>query len=231
MARRKPWKLKAWSFSAWQQYDSCPAKFAYQRRDRLPAPSSPAMERGTDVHRKGEFYLKGKIRGVPREYSAFSTEMRGLKAAGAFAEEMWAVNADWEVCDWQDWDSCWLRAKTDAHEPDGDELTIIDFKTGRIYADTARDQAEVCAAIAPAFYDFEIANVGFWYLDQDEVSDFSFSYAECMDLREDWTAKVEPMFTDKTFTPKPSKHACRYCPYRSDTMMENGQYGPCTLWV
>lgn len=49
-----------WSFSQWESYTQCPAKWKYQSILRLPrAPAGPAAARGSDLHDRVENYIKG----------------------------------------------------------------------------------------------------------------------------------------------------------------------------
>jgi len=51
-----------WSFSQWESYDQCPAKWRYQSVLRLPRkPAGPAAKRGTHLHDRAEAYIKGEI--------------------------------------------------------------------------------------------------------------------------------------------------------------------------
>jgi hypothetical protein len=48
-----------WSFSQWDTYNSCPAKWKYKYVDKLPdMPTGPAAERGTLIHSTVEAYIE-----------------------------------------------------------------------------------------------------------------------------------------------------------------------------
>lgn len=51
-----------WSFSQWETYDQCPAKWRFRSVLRLPQkPAGPAAARGTDLHDRVEGYIKGEV--------------------------------------------------------------------------------------------------------------------------------------------------------------------------
>ena len=70
-------KSKRWSYSRWSKYHDCPAQYEW---DYLLHPgkkiSSPAMERGLDIHKKAENFVNGKITGMPNELGYFASEFR-----------------------------------------------------------------------------------------------------------------------------------------------------------
>lgn len=56
-----PPKVFRWSFSQWESYQQCPAKWKYQSVLRLPrAPSGPAAARGTHLHDRVEGFIRGE---------------------------------------------------------------------------------------------------------------------------------------------------------------------------
>lgn len=231
--------IQRWSYSAYSQWAECPAKYAYQRFDRLkPAKSSPALERGTRIHTLGEQYLDGTLSVVPKEYKAVDNLMKSARNVGYVPEENWAVTVNWEPCEWTDWNNNWGMAKTDAHflfESDG-VLSIVDFKTGRIYPKHA-DQAEVYAVFGGAYYpdEFDKVEIEFWYLDQkgDEIlgdSPFVYTAAEVAESRIKWVDKVQRMMSSTRFPHKPSRNSCRFCDFRSDKELAGGAPGPCDEW-
>jgi len=51
-----------WSFSAWEQYETCPQAYKFKRIDRLPTqPPGPAAARGLDLHDRVERSIKNEI--------------------------------------------------------------------------------------------------------------------------------------------------------------------------
>lgn len=51
-----------WSFSQWESYDSCPARWKYKNVLRLPSqPPGPAAARGLDLHDRVEKYILGEL--------------------------------------------------------------------------------------------------------------------------------------------------------------------------
>ena len=103
--------VKAWSYSRLADYEQCPAKFKYKHIDRLPDPGSAAMQRGSDIHKAGENFLKGKGKLTP-EYKYFKKEMAELKQLSPLVEQQWGFTANWEQTGWFGNDT-WLRIVCD----------------------------------------------------------------------------------------------------------------------
>lgn len=55
----KPFK---WSFSQWENYNSCPQRWKFKSVMKLPSsPPGPAAARGLDMHDRAEKFIKGEI--------------------------------------------------------------------------------------------------------------------------------------------------------------------------
>jgi len=220
-----------WSFSRWALYRSCPRNYMLDKIKKLvPFKGNSATERGDTVHKMAEAYLKGRTKGLPDELNNFKTEFTNLRKVAAKSEEEWCVTKDGKKTHGQDWNGVWLRAKVDAHATlDDDTILIIDFKTGRIKPDMA--QLDLYAALSTLYYDVENIEVEIWFLDhQGEDAIFSKTYtrreAEAL-WRSKWRERATRMLEDRTFKPKPSLASCKYCQYRSDKELPDGQPGPC----
>ena len=157
--------ITAWSYSRWAMYETCPAQFKYKHIDRLPDPGSAAMQRGNDVHKAGENYLKGTVKTLAPEFTHFKDQMKSLKKLQPMVEQQWGFTADWQPTSWFG-SNTWLRIVCDvAIEYDDNTAEVIDFKTGKKYS-TNEDQIELFSG-APFMRnpDIEHVTARLWYLD------------------------------------------------------------------
>lgn len=228
--------VKSWSFSRWNDYRMCPARFKYKHLDKLAEPPSPAMDRGSAIHKLAEDYTKGTLRTLPKDLELFKEGFAKLrKEKVKMVEEQWAFTRDWQVTQWNNWSDCWLRVKLDVAyiNVEHNALVPIDHKTGKF-----RDQKNEEYLLQLDLYGVagfaqvptvDVVSPRLWYLDhgriypdpeQDEPEIEYFKKDE-KDLRKTWMARVEPMFADRTFKPTPSADACRFCHYRK------ANNGPC----
>lgn len=182
--------VTAWSYSRYSDYKLCPLKFKLKHIDKLKEPGSPAMERGSAIHKLGETFLTApqlepvpvpKTRKkpvideivIPIEYANFQEEMVQLRGLSPLVEQQWGFTQAWEPAaasarDPHGWfaGDTWLRIVTDVTVVyDDDTADIVDFKTGKMY-DTNQEQMELfsCGPFMK-FPKVEAITTRLWYLD------------------------------------------------------------------
>ena len=227
MARRKPKYPDTWSHSRQGVHAKCPFRYKLQYIDKLPQPPNRHAERGNDIHAKGEHYLLGDIRGIPREYGGHAEELRGLKRLCAVPEQMWSVGCAWKTCGWKDYGVTWLRAKCDVHLYFEEErsLSIIDFKTGQVYP-THKGQGELYSVMGLSYYpELLEVNVEFWYLDKGTIANYDYDVKTVKKLKNIWHKRGVNMLKDRKFLATPSDDSCKWCPYHPK------KGGPCKKGV
>jgi len=213
-----PYKIPTgWSYSSYSIWSGCPHRYLLEKVMRLRTPSSPQMVRGETIHKYAENFVKGLIRGIPKDLRRFETEFKTLRKAKAKAEAPWGISPEWKPVDFH---AGWLRLKLDASLSDakGHDIHVIDYKTGRVY-DTHETQSDIYAASTlPYFPKLRTVNVEFWYLDHGHLgqSPFKYTLKEVQALQKDWTKKALKMLGDRRFRPTPSKETCKWCPHRAD---------------
>ena len=218
--------VTAWSISRLNTYSQCPFKFKLTAIDRIKEPSSPAMERGSAIHKEAELYLKGDLTELPTSLALVAEEFEELKKLGAQSELEVTFTKDWGITGWFDADA-WCRIKIDAMAMQDGTIRIIDFKTGKYKPDdneAYEQQLELYALAALTLYP-DIAKVSAELLFVDSgnhvgTKQDSYTHAMLPALRTKWEGKVSPMFVDTMFSPRLNQY-CRWCHFRK----ENG--GPC----
>ena len=178
-----PRKITAWSYSALSQYEKCPRQYKYARIDKLPQPESHALERGNILHAKAEQFVKGNIKGMPKELSSFQNELKELKR----------LCADKEL--------------------ERDVGTVIDYKTGKIYPHHEEQGNLYGLATFIHFPKIKIVDIEFWYFDQGgHVESFSYNKKDLPAMKKDWKNRAAVLFRETKWAPKPGNH-CRWCPF------------------
>lgn len=222
-----------WSFSRWEVFRDCPYRYAMQfiARVKTPDETNYAFERGNAVHKLSENFISGEIRGVPKDLATFRQEFLAIRKLDAVAEVDYTVNADWEPTASDDFDNAWLRAKLDIVVP-ADTLTVIDVKTGQQRTEKHEEQGSIYGMLALERHadDYDAVDVEFWYTDSGETLPLTFELSELDKLKRDWLKKIKPMLNGRLFPKTPSKDACRYCKFRSDKVLANGDPGDCDEW-
>lgn len=220
MAWDKPTKITSWSYSRFSLYESCPAKAKYKFLDKLPDPGGAAMERGNTIHKLAEQYTKGELKKLPPELKLFADEFKELKKSKPIVEETWAFTKDWIKTTWNDWKGCAVRIKTDAACLDGEDLHVIDHKTGKKREGYDEQLSLYAVGGGLIFPKVKKIITHLWFLDLGETVVKEYDAAEVPVLQKEWDKKVKPMLNDTRFAPKPS-HTCRWCPY------SKANSGPC----
>jgi len=182
----------------------------------------PAAMRGSEIHLKAEHFLSGSIRGLPTELKKLAPEYTALKKAKPMLELKLAVDNAWKPVNW---DYSWGRGIVDALARKGDEMIIIDHKTGRIYQKHI-DQAQVYACLTAAnVEDAQEFQTEFWYTDWGQVREWHYTRKEVEEeLMPAFEERVMVMHTAKKFPKTPSQSACMWCPDRTD------KGGKCREW-
>lgn len=232
--------VTAWSYSRYADFKECPFKFKCKHIDRIKEPPNAAMERGSQIHKLAEDYIKGTIKRIPKELKTFEALFKGLRKdcqkalGGVEVEGQWGFDANWQPVGWSDWNRCWLRVKMDVvRKPPGlGKVWIDDWKTGKLRdfnIEAYKEQLSLYALAAFKRDDtLEAANVSLKYLDtgdmypsDDELGYYTYYAKDVPVLEKDWKKKVNPMFKTKTYRPTPS-NTCQWCHYRKDNKANGG---------
>lgn len=213
--------LTAWSYSRWADHTRCPLFFKEKYIAKsIPDHTSPAMQRGNDIHKGIAAWLEGKAEGCPREAfqnpraEALLLEMKQMPSDVIVVEQQWGFTANWRSTGWFAKDT-WLRVILDVGLVYDDKTAeAIDFKTGKRYGTNA-DQMELFALGVMCQW-LPVTNVTtrLIYLDEkgkdiEDIEEFPATHKQR--LIDKWTKKVEPMFTDQVYAPRPNDK-CRFCP-------------------
>lgn len=213
--------ISQWSNSRYAQWVACPfaayQKFVLKVKDS----PSPAMERGSRIHKLIEDYLKGATRSVPIEVDKkLHPEYKLMKAKKYVAEAELAFNRKWEQTGWFDSD-VYVRIKVDAMSPDF--TTIIDHKTGQPRGGYT-EQMELYGLgghlLNPAAAKIDTSLM---FTDKGITVDDSFPLKDLKKFTKMWDARVKPMMEDREFTPSPSDEACKWCAFKKS------KGGPCPV--
>lgn len=221
---KKLQQFLAWSYSRLEMYEGCALRAKYKHLDKLYDPASPAMARGTIIHKLCEDYALGKLKTLPKELKCFKEEFKVLRKASKKLQVELEIGMDnkWVDAGWFG-PTVWCRVKADLMYDlaCGHIRRIIDYKTGKTNPKHA-DQLSLyaVAAFATAPKGIKKVNTELWYLDQGELVERSYNIEEVPDLKKTWEKRVKKMLADTTFKPTPGD-SCRWCAF------SKARGGPC----
>ena len=234
-------RITSWSFSRYAVYRECPLKAKLKFIDRLEEPSSPAMDRGTVIHKLAEDYVKGTITRMPPDLKKVADILKTCRTfykrrgdeRQAIAEDSWAFTGTWEKTVWNDWAKCALRIKLDfAHveKRDGKTVLIItDWKTGKFREEKNAEYLEQLDLYALAglilYPEVDEAWPRLVYTDQGITypkteGEIVYARKDVKKLKLEWVKRTAKMLLDTIFAPRPGNY-CRHCHFRK------ANNGPC----
>jgi hypothetical protein len=205
--------VKAWSFSAWDLYYKCPLKYKFEKIDKLKRQDTEALANGRRVHDDIAKYLAKETDVMPpavksKQAQTLYNEFRQFD--DVIIEKQWGFNANWKPTAYFGKD-IWLRSVIDAGVLYEDmSAEVIDHKTGKNRGGYM-DQLELFATavfcqMAPVVH----VTTRLQFVEHEEVEIAEFPVRDRDKLIAKWNKKVEPMFNDETFNPRPGE-ACRFC--------------------
>lgn len=224
--------ISAWSFSRYELYALCPLAFKLKNIDKVPEPTSPAMQRGRDVHKALENYLRGEQNLPPEVKHPFHVklygEMRALPADNKVFEQQWGFAQNWKPTGWFDRagkPKTWFRAILDFGTLyDDNTFDAVDHKTGKKYGENAEQMELFAFAVMCKYPVVTDVTTRLEYLDSGDEEIAEFPVSDRALLQAKWEAKVAPMFTDTVFAPRPNDK-CRFCHFRKSNGLNFCKFG------
>lgn len=208
----------AWSLSQWGTYQKCPLQYNLRYKERLPAPSSYAAQRGTNTHEILEGYLQtGEW---TSQLTPFAIQKAEIMRSRSFAPEVrLSFDREWMLVPW-DSPTVWLRGVVDALLIELPRVEMGEWKTGKAW-DDHRVQRELYNIMAlSANPEAEQSSIETIYVDGGYAVVDTLERAMLPYLQKEWSEKVAPMEADTFFSPRPGPY-CRFCPY------SKAKGGPC----
>lgn len=214
--------MRPWSYSRLTTWEECPRRYQYNYVMKVEGKKEPhiAASRGTEIHAKGEAYLKGELQLYPPEFQKVSGHTMYLKSRGAQPEVKLGVREDWSPCEFDDPDT-YLRVIIDILLLDEGVLDVQDWKTGRIY-DHHVNQLELYVAVAAAHHpevtEYRSRAV---YIDQGVIAKPVVTKPDRVKpIRMMIDGRIKNAEEDKIYPTRAGSH-CRWCDYSK----QHG--GPC----
>lgn len=212
--------VTAWSWSRYADYTRCPLYFKENYITKtVPKVTSPAMQRGTDIHDGAKRFLLGQQDGAPRDMLKHPRVEQLLleltQIPDKQVELQWGYTDAWKPTGWFG-SATWLRVILDVNVlyPDM-SADCLDWKTGKRYGHNDEQMELFALAVMCQFVPVKHVTTRLVYVDtppgQDAEEFAEFPATHKQRLIDKWTKKVRPMFEDQVFAPRPNDK-CRFCP-------------------
>lgn len=227
-----------WSFSQWESYDSCPAKWKFKNVLKLPSlPPGPAAARGLDLHDRVEKAILGEISftdlttadpnvrfgGKPQavvapKYLEVIQAFRDHPNGDRYAEKKLAFDAEFYCCSPQSSFAACIAvldaAKyTRPRYTDKGVLDIGEWKSGSP-KDSHKQQRELYALFGLRTWLANEVRVTTYYLEHDDVPPQRLVVSDTATekLKAIWIQRSEQMANDQLCAPRPGMQ-CNWCDY------------------
>lgn len=221
-----------WSFSQWEAYNQCPAKWNFQSRMKLPRrPPGPAAARGLKMHDTVEQYIKGAPADVlhpdiKQKFIPILDAFRDHPNGDRYTEKKLAFDSEWYLCGPSSKHAACV-AVLDAvrylkpHATDKGVLEIGEWKSGSP-KDTHGDQRKLYAMFGMRAWLADEVRVTTYYLEDTAPPQrlVLASQTGFDKLKELWANRIDTMQRDQMCAPRPGLY-CRWCDYAKS------QGGPC----
>lgn len=223
----KPYSF-AFSYSRWSDWSKCPAMFKYKNIDKIDTgPTPKALLEGRKVHDDIAHYIEGKLPEMPDRLSKNFSTVGGIlrqnyevmKDGIVQVEKQLAFDREAKPVSWFG-PSAYTRFIWDVLCVDDDrisnvkEAAAVDWKTGRPYG-SYDDQMQIFSI--PAFWTYpnlESFKGHLLYLDTGDDKEFEVTREQFYThVERTWIGNIRMMEADKSFTPTPSKDACKFCDF------------------
>jgi hypothetical protein len=221
-----------WSFSQWETYHQCPAKWKFRYRMRLPGlPSGPAAARGTECHKRVDNYIMGvdtdinrlligdknKTDGyfpadIDRKYLPVIQTFREHENGDVGAEKKLGLDVDWSPHPPTSPMASAIGVLDAYRFTNAGELYIGEWKTGQP-KDTHPDQRSLYALFGLKHWNPKVVYVTTYYLENTAEPTRLKATPEAEGrLIDKWSARIDQMRGDSMGSPRPGFY-CRWCDY------------------
>jgi hypothetical protein len=228
-----------WSFSQWETYNACPAKWKFRYIMKLPSsPPGPAAARGIELHDRVEEVILGRLPDTELTNPTTTKRFGGRPPARVDPTYVEVVQAfknhpngdrqtELKITLDKDWylsggNLAWCVSVLDASRCEDSVLHIGEWKSGTP-KDTHADQRKLYALVGlRRWLGVQEVRVTTYYLEHKDVPAQRLVVKPTAEqkLRDLWEQRIEVMTKDQVHAPRPNE-GCRWCDY------SKAKGGPC----
>ncbi|HEY3473255.1 MAG TPA: PD-(D/E)XK nuclease family protein [Anaerolineales bacterium] len=217
-----------WSFSQWESYNSCPARWKYRSVLKMPSsPPGPAAARGIEMHSECDDYIMGRREQRPLivapRYTEILNSFRDHENGDRHCELRLAMDENWSIVGPREPGAA-LIAVLDAVRVTNDKVVHIgEWKSGKP-KDTHGDQRKMYATfgLAKWYYAEEVRVTTYYLEDTAPPAQLIVKPTALPKLISIWDERRSLMQRDQICAPRPGIH-CRWCDYAK------AKGGPCAF--
>jgi hypothetical protein len=218
----------AWSFSAYSDFNNCAYKYYRVRVAKDINDTNQANAKGDDDHKAFENYV-GKTIKLPEHLERFKPGLDKLKRAPGhiITEGKFALDQNYNPCDFKDWQNAWVRAITDYSVINGTTCATIDYKFGKPRKDSDQN-ALVAAVLMHTYPQLQLVKTAYWYALHDKWVPDQFTREDIPGIWNRFLPTINKMVQAKQRNewPKTPNPLCAWCPVHDCQWNKNPQFMP-----
>lgn len=205
-----------WSFSRLKSFEQCPKQFYHVKVAReYEEPETEAMLYGSEFHKACEDYVRDRTP-IPKKFDFILSTLDALiaKEGEKLCEYKMGVTKDLEPCAFFA-ENVWWRGIADLVILNGEEATVIDYKTGKSTRYADKGQLELMAlATFKHFPVVKKVKAGLLFVVCNELIRDTYTSDQQPELWKKWLDKygaLEAAFENNVWNPNPSGLCRRHC--------------------
>ena len=208
-------KMPAWSFSSYQAYLQCPKRFYLTRVAKvIREPETEVLRWGNTVHAALEARVKDGTP-LPEGMTQWEKYARWSARAGGTVHTELAVGVDENLKPVDFWaKDVWCRGKLDLTIKGDEVAVVLDWKTGKIRADS--EQLKLFAGFAFAWFpEIQHVHTGYVWLNHDKVTGEHYSRDQMGEIWSSFTPaiqRIQASFASGDWPARPSGLCRQWCP-------------------
>lgn len=208
-------KIPPWSFTSQQAYTTCPKRYYLTRIAKaIKEPETEVLRWGKTVHKALELRVRDGIplpEGMEKweKYARWTASLDG----DVQAEASVALDANRNPVDYWSRDA-WCRGQLDLTIRAGETAIVLDWKTGKIRADS--DQLKLFAGFTfAANPGINTVHTGYVWLNHDKVTGGTYERSQVDEIWGTFQPVIERIqrsYESNDWPPRPSGLCSNWCP-------------------
>lgn len=222
-------RITAASYNRLKTFERCPAALFFEvvQRHKDPQPN-PAAERGLRIHDSCQHYIDGESDDLDPDIKFWRDVIEKLRTLdrntmSVSADKKIALTKNFDPCDYFS-DDVWIRYAFDVEvlqKQNGKTGLVIDWKTGKLkFNEVAHMQQKqlYCALQLKLNPELDTSIGEFYYVDIGTSTSHTFTRKQGEIILNDFIKRIDTLTSTTEFEAKPSRHACKFCPYTPSRM-------------
>lgn len=207
------------SFSTWEIFDNCRARFLYAKVRKLPTADKSFFANGRKAHSHLESVVRDGAQIDPAIVRKEVGIVREIAASPVpkYAEEKWGFTGEWEVTAYG---KAKLRVIIDVRLDYGDAVEVVDWKTGSKRSESIDQMSLSATATFHRFPFVDTVTTRLVYVEKGGQTIKDHRRADLGEVTNMWGGRFAQVYNERDWLATPNEW-CRFCDF------SKSKGGPC----